>query len=183
MRRLTTVVLVLIAASALVAAGCGGDDSSTGTSADEWAQEFCTTVIAFRDDLEQIRDGLGESLSVGSLDEAADDASMRTNEFVDELRALGAPETESGQEVEKSVEALADTAEAEKEDVQDAVDGVSDVTDIPGALTAIGASLQEMASALQRTVDAIEAEDVDGELRTAFEDSTACDELTSSTSS
>lgn len=182
MKLRTTAVLVLVAASALVAAGCGGDDESP-TAADEWVQEFCTTVIAFRDDLEQIRDGLGESLSVASLEEAADGASMRTEDFVDELRALGAPETESGQEVENSVEALADTAEAEKDDVQDAVDGVSDVTDIPGALTAIGTSLQEMANALQRTLDAIEAEDVDGELRTAFENSTACDELTSSNSS
>jgi hypothetical protein len=182
MKLRTTAALVLVAAFALVAAGCGGDDSSSGTSADQWAQEFCTTVISFRDDLEQIRDGLGESLSVGSLEDAADEASMRTNDFVDELQALGAPETESGQEVENSVNALADTAEAEKEDVQNAVDGVSDVTDIPGALTTIGASLQEMASALQRTVDAIENEDVDGELRTAFENSSSCDELNSSNS-
>jgi hypothetical protein len=177
MKRLTLGALVLVSASVIVAAGCGGDDSATGTSADEWAQEFCTTVVAYRDDLEQIRDGLGESLDVGSLEVAADDASARTDEFVDELRALGPPDTESGQEVEDSIEALADTAEAEKDDVQEAVDAVSDVSDLPGALTTIGTSLQEMATALQRTVDAIEAADVDGELKTAFEQNAACDEL------
>lgn len=177
MIRRSSGVLAVVTASLVLAAGCGGDEGTNGTSATEWAESFCTTVTVWRDDLERIRDSLGESLSVAGLEEAAEDASTRTETFIDDLRALGAPETESGQEVEDSVEALADTAEAEKDEVQAAIDDVSSLADVPGALTTIGASLQELASALQRTVDAIQAADVGGELETAFEESAACDEL------
>jgi hypothetical protein len=179
MRRVAVTGLVLlIAAVALLAAGCGGDEASA-TSAEEWADEFCTAVSDWREELEQIGEGIDDpsTLSIDALEEAADDASAATDEFIEEVRALGAPDTESGEEVEQSVESLADTAEAEKEDVDEAVDDVSNISDLPSALSTIGESLTAMATALQRTLDAIENGDVGDEIRTAFQESEACDEL------
>ena len=101
-----------------------------------------------------------------------------TDDFVEEVRGLGGPETESGQAIEDAVEEFTDTAEAEKAQVTEAVEEVTEATDIAGALTVVGSSLQAMATALQSMFDAFENEDVGGELETAFDEAPACAEFT-----
>jgi DNA-binding CsgD family transcriptional regulator len=88
-------LVAVMAALALVAAGCGGDDEAAA-SADEWAEELCTSVNEWMDELERIGDDLGEaSLSRDSLRDAAEEADTATDDFVQRLRDLGTPETES----------------------------------------------------------------------------------------
>ena len=177
MTRLTLIASLLVSVLALVAAGCGGDDeSSEAVPVDQWADEFCTAVGSWKDNLQEIRDRFTDlsSLNEDSLNEAADDAEGATDEFVDDLRALGRPDTPSGQEIEDSLQTLEDTVEQEKSDVQDAVDNVEDLGDIPAAISAVGSALMSMANALQSTFDSIQNEDVGDELHTAIEESEAC---------
>ena len=177
MSRLTLIAALLVSALALVAAGCGGDDeSSNAIPADEWADEFCTAVSSWTDNLQQIRDRFTDlsSLNEDALNEAADDAGSATDEFVNDLKDLGRPDTESGQEIEDSLQTLEDTVEQEKIDVEDTVNNVEDLSDIPAAITAIGSALSSMGTALQSTFDAIRNEDVGGELKTAVDQSEAC---------
>ena len=175
------VALVLCVASlGLVAAGCGGDDTST-TSADEWAEEFCTIVQDWGDELERIGDELGDvsSLSSDSLEEAAGDADAATEDFVESVRDLGAPDTPSGDAVDQELDELADTVEAEREEIRTAVDdadGLGGAADVVGT---IGTSISAMGTALQGTLEALDGADAGGELQTALEDAEACDELTS----
>ena len=110
-----------------------------------------------------------------SIEQAAQDASDATDQFVTDLQDLPEPDTESGQDIEQSVETLSDTVESEKEDVEQAVEGIEDVTDIPGAITAIGAALSSMGTALQTAFDSVEDQDVSGELETALDESEACE--------
>ncbi len=175
------VALALVLLLALVAAGCGGDDEPTASPTDEWADEFCTAINSWTDELDQIRSQFTDlsSLDQESLQQAADDASSATDDFVADLRDLPEPDTDSGQEVEQSIETLSDTLESEKEDVEQAVEGIEGVTEIPGAITAIGAALTSMGSALQTAFDAIENEDVGGELETALDQSDACEGIVS----
>ena len=173
MRRVAaTAVLLLVASFAILAAGCGGDDaSSTATPADEWADSFCSAVTAWTDDLQRIGDSIDDpsSLTIDALEESAADVSTATDEFVEDVRALGAPDTESGDQIRESVESLADTLEQERQDLEDAAQDVSDLTDLPQAIVAIGTSLTAMGTAFQSTMEALDDADVGSELETALD--------------
>jgi hypothetical protein len=169
----------LIASLALVASGCGGDDSSAA-SADEWAEEFCTTVQTWMDELERIGEDLGDasSLSADTIREAGEEADTATDDFVQSLRDLGAPETDSGNAVEEELEELADTVEAEREEIREIVDEAEGLGGVAEALGTIGNSIGAMGTALQQTLETLDDADASGELETALENAESCDELT-----
>jgi len=174
------VALVLCVASlALVAAGCGGDDSSEASAAAEWADEFCTITREWGDELQRIGDEVGDlqSLSSDAIREAGEEADAATDAYVEDVRALGRPETESGQEVEDSLETLADEIEAESAEIEDAIEDASGITGIATTAREISTSLVAMFTALEQALEALEAADVDGELETALGESDACDDL------
>jgi methyl-accepting chemotaxis protein len=175
--RFPTLAATVVVALALVAAGCGGEDEPETASTAVWAEGFCTAVTDWTDEIERIAGDAASSLSEESLREAADGVSTATDTFVEELQDLGAPDTESGQEIEDATQELTDAVEAEKADVEEAVEGASDTTEIAAALAVVGSSLQTLATALQSTLQAIEDADVSGELQTALEDSPACENL------
>jgi hypothetical protein len=181
--RARLLLVTVVAALALVAAGCGGgDESSTSTTA-EWADGFCTAVTTWTDELQRIRDELGDptSVSIDSLQQAANEAEAATDSFVQDVRDLGRPETESGQAVEDSLQTLAGTVETENADLKAAVEDASGISGVASAVTAIGTSLTAMGTAFEQALTAIQNADADGELETAFEQTESCNELTSST--
>ena len=177
-RAVTTSFVVLVASLALVATGCGGDDEPEASTTEEWAESFCTAITSWTDELREIQESVTSSLTTESLEQAAEDVETATDDFVEEVRGLGGPETESGQAIEDAVQEFTDTAEAEKAQVTEAVEEVTEVTDVGSALAVVGSSLQAMATALQSMFDAFENEDVGGELETAFDEAPACAELT-----
>ena len=179
MRRTAWLAVLLLAVLALSAAGCGGDDEPEAAGVDAWADGFCTSVSTWRNELQQIGDSISDPslLSVDALKEAGEDASAATDAFVEDVRDLGEPDTESGAEIDSSVETLTDTLETQKDDLSEAVEGVEDLTDLPSAISAIGSALTAMANAFQTTLDAIRSENVGDEVHTAFESSAACDDL------
>ena len=84
-----------VAALALVVAGCGGSDEADDPTA-AWAA-FCSAVTNWTDELQTITSEFTDTsnLSQEGLETAAEDARASTDQLVDELRGLGAPETES----------------------------------------------------------------------------------------
>jgi methyl-accepting chemotaxis protein len=171
---------IVLAALALVAAGCGDDEEETSSAA-AWAEDFCTTVTDWQDELDRIADGLSASSSTEDLEDAANEASDATDAFVEELRDLGGPDTESGEAVEDSLDELSDTVDAEKAELEEAVDDAEGLTGAAGAIAEIGSSVAAIATALETTLQAIEDGDASGELETALEETPACDELTNDT--
>jgi methyl-accepting chemotaxis protein len=169
---------VCLALLALVAAGCGGDDG--GGSAEAWADDFCTAVTDWTDELEQLGEELGDvsSLTAESIRQAAEDANTATDDFVQRLRDLGAPDTESGDEVESELNELADEVEAQRDEIQEAVEDVEGLGGAAEAIGEIGTALATMGTAIQEALEAVEEADVGGELKAAFENSDACDEIT-----
>jgi len=173
--------VVCVAAIAIVGAGCGGD-KSTASPTVEWAEGFCTAVTSWTDELDRIGEDLQDpsSLSIDALKQAAGDVSAATDAFVEDVRALGAPETESGQEVQDSLESLADTIDAEKTEIEDAAEGVSGLTDLPSAITSITTAFASMGTAFASTLQTIESGDAKGELEDAFQQADSCDEIAGS---
>jgi hypothetical protein len=171
-------LIACVVSFALVAAGCGGDDESA-SSADAWADEFCSTVQGWADELERIREDLGDvsSLTSDSIEQASEDADAVTEDFLEELRDLGGPDTPSGDAVEQEVEELSDIVDAEREDIRQAVEDASGLAEIAEAVGEVGTSVAAMTSAVQQTLEAIDEADVEGEVRAAVDESEACDAL------
>jgi methyl-accepting chemotaxis protein len=184
-RKLTIAVAACGVALALVPAGCGGDDdasTTTESSAEEWADNLCSALTTWRDDLETAADSFTDlsSLSEDSIREAVDDAKTATETLADSMRDLGRPDTSSGDQVETAVDDLATELENGAQELDDAVADVSSITDIPGAVGPITSTLTELTADVGNALQTIGDADAGDELETAFEDAGSCDELTDS---
>lgn len=173
------------AALAVAGAGCGGGDESSSetsgaTPAAEWADGFCTAITTWTGELESIKDQFSSlsSLSQEGLRSAADDLRASTEQLVADLQDLGAPDTESGTEVEAAIDGLASTLETETADIESTVGGASGITEIPGAARDVLASLSAMSDAFSSTLTTISEADAKRELEDALRASPACDEIT-----
>jgi methyl-accepting chemotaxis protein len=102
-----------------------------------------------------------------------------TSQLVDDLEALGAPETEGGEEIQSSIDSLSTTLETEAANIEEAVQGISGITGIPSAVTTITTSLSAMGTAFSTTLNTIDGADVGDELQTALEDSPECADISS----
>jgi hypothetical protein len=163
----------------MLAAGCGGGDDG-GSSATEWADGVCSAITDWSDSLESTTQSLRSgSLSEDELRSAVDDFESATNDFVDDLRGLGTPETEAGQEAKESVDQLADDVDEGVSRIESAVDDASDGSGVGEVITAIGTSLATMGQQLSATFARLQQLDPQGELEQAFNDADSCDELRS----
>jgi uncharacterized protein YoxC len=163
----------------MLAVGCGGDDDGD-SSATDWADGVCSAITTWSDSLESTIESVrAGGRSEDELRSAVDDLESATNDFVDDLRGLGAPETESGQEAKESVDQLANDVEEGVSTIEGAVEDVSSGGGVGEAITVIGTSLSTMGQQLSATVTRLEQLDPGGELEEAFRDADSCDELTS----
>jgi hypothetical protein len=170
-----------VVALALIAAGCGGSDSSDEDPTAAWASGFCAAVTGWTDELETVTSSFSDTsnLSQDGLQSAADDVKGATSQLVDDLEALGAPETEGGEEIQSSIDSLSTTLETEAANIEEAVQGISGITGIPSAVTTITTSLSAMGTAFSTTLNTIDGADVGDELQTALEDSPECADISS----
>lgn len=173
-------VTLVVSALVLVAAGCGGsDDESDPTAA--WAADFCSAVTTWTDSLQDVTSEFSDTsnLSEDGLQSAAEDVRSATEDLVDDIRGLGAPETEGGDEVRSSLDSLSATLESESAEIESTVEDISGLTGLPSAITAVSSSLAAMGSAFTSALQAISDADVGGELESALEDSPECAGITS----
>ena len=179
-RTLTILLAACLVSLALLAAGCGGDDGSSGQAADEWADGFCSALTTYTDDLAAIAEPLTDvsSLSEDSIQEAAGDAQDATETLAEDMRSLGTPDTTSGDQVDGAVEALATELETGAQELEAAVADVSSAADVPAALSTVTTTLSELGREVGLALQSIEDADTSGELKTAFEDAESCGELT-----
>lgn len=175
-----TVLAGAVAALAFVASGCGGsDESSSASPAEEWAAGFCTAITTWTDSLTSATERFSSpsSITQDGLADAANDVKSSTDTLVDDLRGLGAPDTESGEAVKTSIDKLSTSLETQVTKIESAAEGASGLTELPGAISSITTSLAAMATDFAATLQALESADIEGELRKALEDSPACANL------
>jgi hypothetical protein len=177
--KLAAALALLVASLALVAAGCGGDDEASADPTAEWAEGFCTAITTWTDSITEATDELRSlsSLNRDSFEQAGEDIRTATQAFGDDLRALGSPETESGDEAKQAIDDFATTLDEDSADIETAIQDVSGITDIPGAVQDITASLSSMNAAFSTMLKAIRTGDAQDELQTAFENADACDDI------
>lgn len=172
----------LVSVLALAAAGCGGSDEPEPSAAVDWADSVCTAATQWTDSLKAIGERFTDlsSLSRDGLEEAANDARAATADFVSEIEGLGAPDTESGEEAKQALDDLATELETGMAEIRETVEGVEGIGGVPGAIASIGTTLTTLSQTASSTVATLEKGDLGDELKTAFEQAPACDDLVSS---
>lgn len=177
-QRLPSFALVLVLA--VLAAGCGSK-SSEPTSTADWADGVCSAITTWKSSIQSGADSLkGGNLTQDSLKSAGDDVKSATDTLESDLKDLGKPDTQAGQQAKDSIDQLSSDLKTDSDSIKTAVDGVTDLSGVPAAATAIGMTLQTMQNQLTSTVNSLEQLDAQGELQTAFQQSSACQQLSSS---
>jgi hypothetical protein len=176
MRAAPGLVAGLLAAA--LAAGCGGGDGGGGSSATEWADDLCASITEWTESVQTTSESLNSGdLSESSLRAAAEDFGAATEEFVDDVRGLGAPDIESGEQAEEEIDKLADSVDENAAKIDEAIEG--DGGSLGETVSAVTEALSAMGQQLAAAFTALEEVDAGNELEDAFSEAESCDELES----
>jgi hypothetical protein len=160
------------------------EDDTAQPSATEWADSVCTSLATWRASITSLADVGAGTLTAESLREKLDEADAATRQLVTELRDLGAPDLESGNEAEQGLDAAAAEIqagyEALKEDAEAAADA-STRTEFLQELAGLAPQFQTLLDTLAATVENLQsgdfAQDARSELQQAFSGSASCQAL------
>jgi hypothetical protein len=167
-------VLPLFVVAIILAAGCGGDDDDQSSS-QAWADDFCSAAADWRTTLEGIVSDFDSpsDLSADSIEDAVDEGLDATESFVDDVRGLGAPDTEAGEEVKGIVDDMASSVEATADELSEAVGDSSSLQDLLAVAPQVVASVESLQQELRSSLDDLESLDT-GELRDELESNEDC---------
>jgi len=162
---------------ALTLSACGGDSEDETLSPSAWANTLCMDLDQWKTSLESIRTSFGGNLTPENAQDAADQVGDSTETLVGELKDLGKPDTEAGQQAQDDVDQLSDELQKGGDEIQRAADAVSSASDVPQAAASVAATTRELGTELASTLTKLEQLDPQGELATALEQSSACKDL------
>jgi phage-related minor tail protein len=175
-RALALPLVSLVMLLSLVAAGCGGDDTS---DAEPWATDVCTELDTWATSVSTtIRNVMSKGTSVTSADlrAAATQASSATSDLVDGLQDIGPPDTDSGDEAQQQVNQLADQLRQHSDEVRSEVESApSTVTGLVSAAQAVLAQIGTAADQVKSTLTSLQQ--LGDDLREGVEQSDACTDL------
>ena len=161
---------------AVLAAGCGGDDSS----AEAWADDFCTSIGDWR---EQVQDAAGElaepsTLSEEQLDDSIRQAVAATDDLLADLGELGVPDLEARDEIEQELDHLESVLRERAANARAGIDQpAGSVSEALARLAALSRELAAAAASIELTIDKLSSLDPAGELKQALDSSDACASL------
>ena len=183
MKAMRAIVIGVLAV--FFATGCGGDSGGgSGSSATKWAGDVCSSITTWTDSISSTADSLREgNLTEEKLRSAADDVKSATNDFADDVKALGPPDTDAGQQAQESLDKLADDLERTRRRSTRRSRTPRAQARRSRALTVVTGALSTMGSRLSSTFTELEQLDAGGELEDAFKEADSCDELSSGRSS
>ena len=185
-----SLLAVLILSAAIVAAGCGGDSSSSSggtgtesstTAAGDWANSVCQTFNDWKSSITEAAQSVRDNPTEDGIKTAGDDIRSATDTLADDLKGLGRPDTESGQEAKAAIDELATSLETSMQKITDAIDNASGASGLVTAGSTIATTLTEMGSQVSTTGQQLENIDAGGELKSAFEQADSCAGLTTTT--
>lgn len=179
MPRIALVALVL--SSLLLAAGCGGS-SSNESSAEEWAGGLCSALTTWTSSVKSAATSLKGNPSEDGLKSAAGDIKSASDTLVGDLKDLGKPDTEAGQDAKDAIDQLSSEVEGDVQEMQSTVDKASGAQGVLAAASSVSATLSKMGNQINSAASKLDSADPAGELKQAFQDAPACKSLTSSSS-
>jgi phage-related protein len=181
-----SLLAVVILSAAIVAAGCGGGSSSSGgtgtessaTAADDWANSVCEAFVAWNNSITDAGQGIRDNPSEEGIRTAGEQIQSATQTLADDLRGLGRPDTESGQQAKDTIDQLATNLDTSLQKINEAMDNASGTAGAVTAASTIGTTLVEMADHVSTAFQHLQEIDAQGELQSAFEQGDSCAGLT-----
>ena len=176
--RLVASAIAVSALLAFVAAGCGGG----GTSSEEkWAGSVCTDIANWKQQLQQqVNDARSKLQSPGAGAIAAiktdvQQAADATKQLATNLKALDAPNTDSGTQAKQQLDSLAtqlqNTVSHAKQTIASLPKNAS-VTQIVNQLGTLGPELQSLVTNTKTTLSSIQSSGSD--LKKGFDKADSC---------
>ncbi len=182
MRRLLLPVFVL--AFAVVVAGCGSKKTPAPTTTADWANGVCTSIDTWATSIKSsVKSVTAGNVSKSSLQSAGNDMKSATDTLQSDLKALGKPDTDAGQQAKTSVDQLSSELQTDADSIKTAVDGASGISGALTAAASVTGTLTTMKTQISSTYTTLKGLDAKGELKTAFDQSSACTKLTDQLSS
>jgi argininosuccinate lyase len=166
-------------AAVVLAAGCGGGGSSSGTmDPTEWADSLCGSIDTWATSVRSTTSTLrGGNVSKDSLQSAAGDIKDSTTTLADDLKGLGKPDTDAGDQAKQAVDKLSSEYKDETKAMEDTVKSASGATGAAQAASAVRSTLTTMSSQLQAMFAGLQKRDAKGELEKAFKNASSCKAL------
>jgi hypothetical protein len=175
MRRGLAIAVVVLA---LIAGGCGG---SKTTTPQEWADSLCSSLNTWKDSVVKAANSLsGGNVTRDSLKSAAGDVKDATDTLTDDLKGLGKPNTQAGQEAKDTVDQLSTQLEDGADKIQSAANDVSDASGLVQAMSVVAGAFTTMGNQIRAAYNKVRSLNGAQELKTALSNSDSCKKLTSS---
>jgi hypothetical protein len=182
---LAAAIAAIVVAVIVIVRVTGDDDFGSAETA-AWAGSVCSTVAEWRSAITSLADLSSGTLSRDTLREGLDDAQEATETLLRELRDLGPPDTEAGNELEAELDAATDELEERYENLKAGAEEALETegtTDFLRALADLAPDVQGLLTSVSTMIDSLQNSDVAGEssdeVRDAFENSEQCQELRS----
>ena len=182
-------LIPLAASLAFLAAGCGsssGGGSTTTTSStsasatDNWASGVCSSITTWQAAIKSAVGSVKSDPTKNGLQTAADDAKAATETLATDLKGQGKPDTQGGQQAKDSLDQLSKTLQQDMTTIENTVQGISGVQGAVTAVPAVTGTLATMEKQVKTTFTSLQGLGANGELKSAFANSSACNSLTSS---
>src|SRR5689334_19078995 len=113
--------LLPVGLAVVIAAGCGGGSSSSSSSPSpkDWANNLCTAITTWSQSVQKS----GQSLQSGNvskdkLKETTGNIKSATHQLAEDLKDLGKPDTEAGQDAKDAMDKLSQQIDGDVEEMQ-----------------------------------------------------------------
>lgn len=170
--------VAVLSAAVLLAAGCGSSKNAATTttmSTVDWMNGVCTAASTYRTSVTDAAKSFTSSPSKASLQDAADQVKSATDTFASTTKALGKPNTSSGQQAKATLDTLTAGLNKDASTVEDAA-GKGLIAGLP----VITATLTTAKTQVTTAFNELKGLDPKGELGDAFSQAASCTALTSS---
>jgi hypothetical protein len=176
-RSLTLPAVLAAVLFGLVLAGCGG--SSSDKKANEaYADNVCTAVASWQQQIKDIATDFSGGISKASLQKKIDQAQSATNKLVTDIKAVPPPDTNEGKaakqqlnQVTGDVQSVIDAGKSGLAQLQDN----ASVATITAAVAALAPQVQSLVTEARSAIGALK--DAGGSLADAFKSTDSCKSL------
>jgi hypothetical protein len=160
----------------LLLGGCGGSSQS---QAEKWADNACTSIGDWRQELSTTTSDLttkaqNGTLNLDELKSGLNSALNDTKKLVNDLRDVGPPNTEAGKQARQKLDDVTSTVESS---IDTARSKAQTAGSLPAAIAAVAPDLTQAAANVTSQLQQISKLDPKGELGKAIDDTKSCQDL------
>ncbi len=181
----TQYLIAVGAALVFLAAGCGSSGGSSATTStttasatETWAGGVCSSITTWQGAVKAAAGSVTSDPTKSGLQKAVGDAQAATQTLTSDLKGLGKPDTQAGQQAQDSLTKLSTSLHQDVATIQTAVKGASGLSGAVTAVSTVTATLATMETQVKTSITNLQGLDAKGELKSAFTNSSACNSLT-----